>query len=108
MDQPMVATARACPVMAQCPCMLGEERRGRSADAIWTVRGRTERALKRERDAEEGQDDDGQQAVPQDGADAPDVDLLDGEQVQHEVHGQAARHAEAVDVPEVHLCVCVS
>lgn len=68
----------------------------------------TDGALEGECDAKEGQADDGEEAVPEDGADAPDVDLLDREQVQHEVHGQAARDAEAVDVPEVDLCVvCV-
>jgi hypothetical protein len=66
-------------------------------------KARTEGALERKRDAEEGQADDGQEAVAQDGADAPHVDLLDGEEVQHQVHGKAARDPEAVDVAKVHL-----
>lgn len=77
----------------------------RSLPCVPRTHALTDGALEGERDAEEGQADDGEEAVPEDGADAPDVDLLDREEVEHQVHGQAARDAEAVDVPEVHLCV---
>ena len=60
-------------------------------------------SLEREDDGDRGEHDDGEDAVPEDGDDDGDGDGRHGHEGEEAVHGEAAQHADPVDVVEVDL-----